>query len=81
LKNKKGAKQQKFIQQVEKQVKFGGNPSSRKLEEAKKAELDKKAKADDTLGLLFKPVVTQKIEKGNFSFLSFLFSNLCGFRR
>lgn len=26
LKNKKGAKQQKFIQQVEKQVKFGNNP-------------------------------------------------------
>lgn len=26
LKNKKGAKQQRFIQQVEKQVKFGNNP-------------------------------------------------------
>ncbi|CAB3388117.1 Hypothetical predicted protein [Cloeon dipterum] len=63
LKNKKGAKQQKFIQQVEKQVKFGGNPSNRKLDDAKKAELEKKKK-EDTLGLLFKPVATQKIEKG-----------------
>ncbi|KAF4526178.1 hypothetical protein B566_EDAN015235 [Ephemera danica] len=65
LKNKKGAKQQKFIQQVEKQVKFGGNPSSRKLDEAKKAELEKKKGKDDKdLNLLFKPVATQKVEKG-----------------
>ncbi|XP_059482524.1 zinc finger CCCH domain-containing protein 15 homolog [Neocloeon triangulifer] len=63
LKNKKGAKQQKFIQQVEKQVKFGGIPSNRKLEDAKKLELEKKKK-EDTLSLLFKPVATQKVEKG-----------------
>jgi hypothetical protein len=46
------------------QVKFGGNPSSRKLDEAKKLELAKKSDKEDTLSLLFKPVATQKIEKG-----------------
>lgn len=64
LKNKKGAKQQKFIQQVQKQVHFGGNPSSRKLEAAKEA--DKLAKKpdgkDEILGQIFKPV--QTIGKG-----------------
>ncbi|XP_050437251.1 zinc finger CCCH domain-containing protein 15 homolog [Adelges cooleyi] len=54
LKNKKGAKQQRFIQQVEKQVKSGGIPP-RKVEEKKKDD-------KDDLGLIFKPV--QKIEKG-----------------
>jgi len=56
LKNKKGAKQQRFIQQVEKQVKSGGIPP-RKVEDKKKDD-----KAKDDLGLLFKPI--QKIEKG-----------------
>lgn len=67
LKNKKGAKQQRFIQQVEKQVKFGGNPSNRKLEDAKKQEKDKKdakLKEAKELSLLFKPVAFQKVEKG-----------------
>ena len=65
LKNKKGSKQQKFIQQVEKQVKSGGPPSARKLEELKKAELEKKKTKDDKdFSLLFKPVASQKIEKG-----------------
>ncbi|XP_046397553.1 zinc finger CCCH domain-containing protein 15 homolog [Ischnura elegans] len=67
LKNKKGAKQQRFIQQVEKQVKFGGNPSNRKLEETKKQERDKKdakLKEAKELNMLFKPVATQKVEKG-----------------
>jgi len=65
IKNKKGAKQQKFIQQVEKQVKSGGvNP--RKLEDpnAKKLEKEKKLKEQKELALIFKPVQTQKIEKG-----------------
>lgn len=60
LKNKKGAKQQKFIQQVEKQVKSGGVPP-RKLEEPKK-DKDAKFKEQKEMNLLFKPV--QKVEKG-----------------
>lgn len=65
IKNKKGAKQQKFIQQVEKQVKSGGlNP--RKIEDpnVKKLEKEKKLKEQKELALIFKPVQTQKIEKG-----------------
>ncbi|KAL6432346.1 hypothetical protein ACFW04_006755 [Cataglyphis niger] len=65
IKNKKGAKQQKFIQQVEKQVKSGGvNP--RKIEDpnAKKLEKEKKLKEQKELALIFKPVQTQKIDKG-----------------
>ncbi|XP_017761883.1 PREDICTED: zinc finger CCCH domain-containing protein 15 homolog [Eufriesea mexicana] len=65
IKNKKGAKQQKFIQQVEKQVKSGGvNP--RKLEDPniKKIEKEKKLKEQKELALIFKPVQSQKIDKG-----------------
>ncbi|XP_066586842.1 zinc finger CCCH domain-containing protein 15 homolog isoform X2 [Prorops nasuta] len=65
IKNKKGAKQQKFIQQVEKQVKSGGiNP--RKIEDpnAKKLEKEKKLKEQKELALIFKPVQSQKIDKG-----------------
>lgn len=65
IKNKKGAKQQKFIQQVEKQVKSGGvNP--RKLEDpnVKKLEKEKKLKEQKELALIFKPVQSQKIDKG-----------------
>jgi len=61
LKNKKGAKQQKFIQQVEKQVKSGGQPA-RKIDDK-----DKKKAEDDPLAFdaIFKPVVqSQKVEKG-----------------
>jgi len=50
LKNKKRAKQQRFIQQVEKQVKSSGLVC--KVDDNKK----------DELGLIFKPV--QKVEKG-----------------
>lgn len=56
MKNKKGAKQQRFIQQVEKQVKSGGIPA-RKVDDKKKDD-----KTKDDLGLIFKPV--QKVEKG-----------------
>nr|XP_022910402.1 zinc finger CCCH domain-containing protein 15 homolog [Onthophagus taurus] len=62
LKNKKGAKQQKFIQQVEKQVKTGGHHPVK--EDAKKLEKEKKLKDQKELAALFKPVQTQKIEKG-----------------
>jgi hypothetical protein len=46
------------------QVKSGGDQNSRKLADAKKLELAKKTDKEDTLSLLFKPVATQKIEKG-----------------
>ncbi|XP_063976329.1 zinc finger CCCH domain-containing protein 15 homolog [Diachasmimorpha longicaudata] len=63
LKNKKGAKQQKFIQQVEKQVKPG---APRKGDDplAKKLEKEKKLQEAKELALLFKPVQSQKVEKG-----------------
>ncbi|XP_015280252.1 PREDICTED: zinc finger CCCH domain-containing protein 15 [Gekko japonicus] len=67
LKNKKGAKQQKFIKAVTHQVKFGQqNPR-----QATQTDADKKLKKDDKkkelqeLNELFKPVVAaQKISKG-----------------
>ncbi|KAK9502815.1 hypothetical protein O3M35_011517 [Rhynocoris fuscipes] len=60
LKNKKGAKQQKFIQQIEKQVKSGGIPA-RKQEEPKK-DKDAKLRDQKEMAMLFRPV--QKVEKG-----------------
>jgi len=66
IKNKKGAKQQKFIQQVQKQVHFGGNPSSRKLEAARLEEREKKKLGqtpDEVEKDLFKPV--QQVAKGS----------------
>lgn len=63
MKNKKGAKQQRFIQQVEKQVKSGGI-AARKVDDKKKDD-----KTKDDLGLIFKPV--QKVEKGkNYSYIT-----------
>nr|CAD7438157.1 unnamed protein product [Timema bartmani] len=62
LKNKKGAKQQRFIQQVEKQVKSGG-PNAKKPED-KKLDKEKKLLEQKEMNLLFRPVATQKIEKG-----------------
>uniref|UniRef100_A0A6B2E8P2 Zinc finger CCCH domain-containing protein 15 n=1 Tax=Phlebotomus kandelakii TaxID=1109342 RepID=A0A6B2E8P2_9DIPT len=65
LKNKKGAKQQKFISQVEKQVKSGGqHPLNALNPNAKKEEKEKKLKEQKELLMLFKPVQTQKVEKG-----------------
>ncbi|XP_077291521.1 zinc finger CCCH domain-containing protein 15 homolog [Arctopsyche grandis] len=65
LKNKKGAKQQKFIQQVEKQVKSGGmHPLTTADLAAKKAEKDRKLKEERELGLTPKAVATQKVDKG-----------------
>jgi len=67
LKNKKGNKQQKFIQQVEKQVKSGGNPDHRKAELERLAAKKKKEedqRKDEEMKALFKPVQTQKVESG-----------------
>lgn len=64
LKNKKGGKQQKFIAQVEKQVKSGGHHNLAANPNAKKEEKEKKLKEQKELASLFKPVPTQKIEKG-----------------
>lgn len=63
LKNKKGAKQQKFIAQVEKQVKSGGIHPNKDMD-PKKLEKEKKLKEQKELAMLFKPVQTQKVEKG-----------------
>ncbi|XP_039755761.1 zinc finger CCCH domain-containing protein 15 homolog [Pararge aegeria] len=63
LKNKKGAKQQKFIQQVEKQVKSGGIHPAKPMDDKKK-DKEQKLKEQKELSLLFKPVQTQKVEKG-----------------
>ncbi|CRK99884.1 CLUMA_CG013187, isoform A [Clunio marinus] len=62
LKNKKGAKTQKYIAQVEKQVKSGGqhNLLATKPDD-KKLEKEKKLKDQKELALLFKPVIVQKI--------------------
>lgn len=61
LKNKKGTKQQKFIQQVQKQVLTPGQKASQELaaqQKKKEDELKKKAELND----LFRPV--QTISKG-----------------
>lgn len=62
MKNKKGAKTQKFIQQVEKQVKSGGqhNLLQTKVDE-KKLEKEKKLKEQKEMLALFKPVIVQKV--------------------
>ncbi|XP_015247873.1 zinc finger CCCH domain-containing protein 15 [Cyprinodon tularosa] len=65
LKNKKGAKQQKFIKNVTQQVKYG-QQSARQMAEAEKTgkKSDKKKELDE-LNELFKPVVAaQKVSKG-----------------
>lgn len=63
LKNKKGAKNQKFIAQVEKQVKSGGLHPLGPVN-TKKEEKEKKLQDAKELAALFKPVQTQKVEKG-----------------
>merc|ERR1712111_267727 len=67
LKNKKGSKQQKFISQVEKQVKSGGDPRARKIEEERAAEKKRKEAAkleEEEKKKLFRPVATQKVANG-----------------
>ncbi|XP_031620563.1 zinc finger CCCH domain-containing protein 15 homolog [Contarinia nasturtii] len=62
LKNKKGAKTQKFIQQVEKQVKSGGQHPLN--QNSKKDEKEKKLQEQKELNALFRPVQAQKVDKG-----------------
>jgi len=67
LKNKKGGKQQKFIAQVEKTVKAGGNQETRKQELQRQKEKEKKLaeqKEAEELKNLFKPIATQKVQNG-----------------
>ena len=69
LKNKKGSKNQKFIAQVEKQVKQGGDPKARKMEEMRKEEKKKRDEARmaaEEAKKLFRPVMgkEQKVEEG-----------------
>ncbi|KAL5279344.1 ZC3H15 family protein [Megaselia abdita] len=61
LKNKKGAKNQKFIQQVQKQVHAGGQ-HPRSAADLKKDEKEKKLKEAKEMAALFKPV--QVVGKG-----------------
>lgn len=67
LKNKKGAKQQKFIKNVTQQVKYG-QQSARQIAQAEADKTSKKTdkkKELDELNELFKPVVAaQKVSKG-----------------
>ncbi|GCC26897.1 zinc finger CCCH domain-containing protein 15 [Chiloscyllium punctatum] len=65
LKNKKGAKQQKFIKTVTNQVKHGQTGGKQVPFEEKKSKKDDKKKELQELNELFKPVVVaQKISKG-----------------
>ncbi|XP_054879369.1 zinc finger CCCH domain-containing protein 15 [Poeciliopsis prolifica] len=67
LKNKKGAKQQKYIKNVTQQVKYG-QQSAKQIAQAEADKTTKKAdkkKELDELNELFKPVVAaQKVSKG-----------------
>lgn len=61
LKNKKGTKQQKFIQQVEKQVKYGNQKASRMADlqsQDKNKKKEDKKKEQEELNQLFRPVQT-----------------------
>lgn len=60
LKNKKGAKTQKFIQQVQKQVQGNANKS----EPPKPSKKEVKKKELEELNAIFRPIVTQKVAKG-----------------
>ena len=73
LKNKKGNKNQKYIAQVEKQVKSGGDPLQRKKEEERAAEKKKKEaaqKLEEEQKALFRPVMTQKVASGKTYFFA-----------
>ena len=75
MKNKKGNKNQQYIAQVEKQVKSGGDPRARKVEEERAAEKKRKEDAkrlEEEKKALFKPVMTQKVENGMLSALKTL---------
>lgn len=63
LKNKKGAKNQKFIAQVQNQVQNAGKSSREiaKLQEEKEKRKEEKKKAEAELQTLFKPVIGQQV--------------------
>ncbi|KAM7408313.1 hypothetical protein PAMA_002155 [Pampus argenteus] len=64
LKNKKGAKQQKFIKNVTQQVKYGQQSAKQTEADKTNKKVDKKKELDE-LNELFKPVVAaQKVSKG-----------------
>ncbi|KAL7737877.1 hypothetical protein ACLKA6_006252 [Drosophila palustris] len=63
LKNKKGTKQQKFIQQVQKQVQSGGLHPRQDVDK-RKEEKEKKLAEQREMAMIFKPVQAQKVEKG-----------------
>jgi len=83
LKNKKGAKNQKYIANVQKQVQQGGNPDYRKAEaekQKKKEEKEAEQKRQLEMQSLFKSVPTQKVEQGvdpKTVFCAFFKQNLC----
>lgn len=67
LKNKKGNKNQKYIAQVEHQIKSGGDPLQKKKEAERAAEKKKKEaaqKLEEEQKALFRPVMTQKVASG-----------------
>jgi len=84
LKNKKGGKAQKYIANVEKQVKGGGNPELRKIEaerEKVKKEKEEALKREQDMKALFKPAqIQQKVDSGvdpKTVFCAFFKQNLC----
>ena len=83
LKNKKGAKNQKYVAMVEKQGKQGGNPDFRKQEEEnrkKKEQKEAEKKREMEMQSLFKSVPTQRVESGvdpKTVFCAFFKQNLC----
>uniref|UniRef100_A0A336LMX8 CSON013216 protein n=1 Tax=Culicoides sonorensis TaxID=179676 RepID=A0A336LMX8_CULSO len=64
MKNKKGGKAQKYIAQVEKQVKSGGQHPINQTAEQKRLEKEKKLQEQKEMALLFKPVQTQTVAAG-----------------
>lgn len=63
LKNKKGAKNQKFIAQVQNQVQNAGKSAREiaKMQEEKEKRKEEKKKAESELQTLFKPVISQPV--------------------
>ncbi|XP_072180806.1 zinc finger CCCH domain-containing protein 15-like [Diadema setosum] len=68
LKNKKGTKQQKYISNVQQQVKYGNQKASKAKEQElaqKGAKKESKKKEAEELNMLFRPVMeAQKLSKG-----------------
>ena len=70
---KKGNKNQKYIAQVEHQIKSGGDPLQKKKEAERAAEKKKKEaaqKLEEEQKALFRPVMTQKVASGKTFFVN-----------